>query len=131
MNDAGADQQVTTADPSTLGVLRSIAVTCAPDTSHAGRMVDLAAAPPVKVRDGDRWTAYAAPDVTLALTTPEEMPPGATVSLNVKVADVRTSLAALVAAGAEPAGDVVEGGHELRGAVWISPGVALSAYQPR
>lgn len=113
------------------GVLRSIAVACSPDTGRAVQIVDLAAAPEVKVRDGDRWTAYAAPDLTVALSSPDEMPEAATVSLNVKVADVRASLAALVATGAEPAGEVVEGNHELRGAVWLSPGVALSVYQPR
>ncbi|MFN7150666.1 MAG: VOC family protein [Microthrixaceae bacterium] len=122
----------TAADQSpTPGTLRSIAVACSPDTGRAGQIVDLAAAPEVKVRDRDRWTAYVAPDLTLALSSPDEMPSGATVSLNVKVADVRASLAGLVASGAEPAGEVVEGNHELRGAVWLSPGVALSVYQPR
>ena len=117
--------------PDSAGVLRSIALGCTPDTQHAGRVVDLAAAPEVKVRDGNRWTAYVAPDLVVALAAPEELPAGATVSLNVKVADVHASLAALVATGVEPAGGVVDGNHELRAAVWLSPGVALSLYQPR
>lgn len=112
------------------GVLRSIAVACTPDTSRAGELIGLAAAPQVKVRDGVRWTAYAAPDLTLAVADSTELPAGATVSLNVKVDDVRASLAALLEAGAELASDVAAGGHELRAAVWISPGVTLSVYQP-
>ena len=119
------------AEASPLGVLRSIAVACSPDTSGAGQLVDLAAAPEVKVRDGDRWTAYAAPDLTVALSSPDELPSGAIVSLNVKVTDVHASLEALVAAGAEPAGEVVEGNHELRAAVRLSPGVVLSIYAAR
>jgi hypothetical protein len=111
-------------------MLRSVAVACSPNTTGAGDLVDLAAAPEVKVRDGARWTAYAAPGLTLALADTAELPAGATVSLNVKVADVRTALTALRAAGAEPVGDVVEGDHELRASVWLSPGVALSVYQP-
>jgi hypothetical protein len=113
------------------GLLRSIAVACSPDTRRAGEVLDLAAAPEVTVRDGDRWTAYAAPDLTVALASPAEMPSGATVSLNVKVPDLHAALAVLTGAGAEPAGGVVEGDHELRAAVWLSPGVALSLYQPR
>ena len=112
------------------GVLRSIAIACRPDTVAADALVGLATASEVTVRDGSRWTAYSTPDVSVALAGPDELPSGATASLNVKVTDVRSAIATLVAAGADPCGEITQGGHEVRASVWLSDSVALTLYQP-
>lgn len=119
------------ASPLPSGVLRSVAVACAPGTTAAAALLAHAAAPEVRVSDGERWTAYDAPGLTLALAGPAEVPAGAAVSLNVKVPDVTAALAALVADGAESCGEPVAGAHEVRASVWLAPGVALTVYQPR
>ena len=117
--------------PALPGVLRSIAIACEPDTTAPDELINLAAAPTVAVRDGARWTAYAEPAPTLALAGPSEMPAGATVALNVKVADVSAAHAALVAAGATSCAEPADGAHEVRASVWLAEGVALTVYQSR
>lgn len=125
-----ADDDTSSGAGSSAGTLRSVSIACSPDTSGVAALVDLVASPEVKVRDGDRWTAYAASDLTLALAGPSEIPAGAAVSLNIKVTDVSAVRAALLAAGAKACGDLVTGDHEVRAAVWLTDAVVLTAYQP-
>lgn len=113
------------------GLLRSIAVACTPDTRAARALLERAANVDVTVADGDRWTSYAAPDLSLALADPTELPGGAVASLNVKVPNVDATFADLVAAGAAACADPADGAHERRASVWLTGGIALTIYQTR
>lgn len=85
--------------------------------------------PSVKLRDGDRYAAFDQP-VTISLAGLGELPEGAAASLTVKVDDVAAAFATLLAAGAAPAQEPARGGHELKAAVWLTSGVALTVYSP-
>ena len=85
--------------------------------------------PSVKLRDGDRYAAFDQP-LTLSLAGPGELPEGAAASLTVKVDDVAAAFATLLSAGASPAQEPTRGGHELKAAVWLTSGVALTVYSP-
>lgn len=85
--------------------------------------------PGAKFRDGDRYAAFDQP-VTMSLAGPGELPEGAAASLTVKVDDVAAAFARLLKAGATPAQEPTRGGHELKAAVWLASGVALTVYSP-
>ena len=119
---------MTTTPPPSAGTLRSIAVAVS-DTAAAERLLGTVTDLPVTVRDGERWTALDAGGLTLALTVAEEIPGGAHVCLNVKVDDVPTAYAALLAAGGKPAQPPVRTAHEERAAVLLGNAVALVVYR--
>jgi hypothetical protein len=110
-------------------LLRSIALAAPSGTGGPERILNTLVNPPVTVRDGERWTAFDLGGLSLALAAPEELPPGAKASLNIKVDDVPAAFDRLVAAGAKPASRPATGTHEERASVWLSEGVALSVYR--
>ena len=69
---------------------------------------------PLKFRDGDRWAAFDAGGLTLAVAGPEEHPPGGLPAVSFKVEDVDAAAARLVEAGADVVGEPVRGEHEAR-----------------
>ncbi|MEU0482529.1 VOC family protein [Streptosporangium sp. NPDC006013] len=117
-----------TVAPQQNGVLRGIAV-AVQDTAAAERLLGRVTDLPVTVRDGARWTALDAGGVTVALTVAEELPGGATVSLNVKVADVAAAHDLLIAAGALSVTAPALTAHEERAAVRLGDSVVLSIYR--
>ncbi|MFI6450485.1 VOC family protein [Streptosporangium amethystogenes] len=117
-----------TVAPQQSGVLRGIAV-AVQDTSAAERLLGRVTDLPVTVRDGDRWTALDAGGLTVALTVTEELPGGAAVSLNVKVADVAAAHDLLIAAGALSVMAPALTAHEERAAVRLGDSVVLSIYR--
>ncbi|MGI5242213.1 VOC family protein [Dactylosporangium sp. CA-139066] len=108
--------------------LRSIAV-AVDDTAAAEQLLATLVDLPVTVRDGHRWTALDAGGLTLALTTAAELPAGASVSINVRVADVAAAYETLLAAGAQSLSAPALGPHEERAAVLLGGCVALSVYR--
>ncbi|GAA0824328.1 VOC family protein [Streptosporangium amethystogenes subsp. fukuiense] len=117
-----------TVAPQQSGVLRGIAV-AVQDTAAAERLLGRVTDLPVTVRDGDRWTALEAGGLTVALTVTEELPGGAAVSLNVKVADVAAAHEELIAAGALSVMAPALTAHEERAAVRLGDSVVLSVYR--
>ncbi|MEV4376313.1 VOC family protein [Streptosporangium sp. NPDC049644] len=117
-----------TVAPQQSGVLRGIAV-AVQDTAAAERLLGRVTDLPVTVRDGDRWTALEAGGLTVALTVTEELPGGAAVSLNVKVADVAAAHEELIAAGALSVMAPALTAHEERAAVRLGDSVVLSIYR--
>jgi len=85
----------------------------------------------LKFRDGDRWAAFDAGGVTLALAGGAERPPGNVIALSFKVENVAAALARAVADGAVLAAPAAEGPHEIRGAVKDRAGHLIYFYSPR
>ena len=113
----------------TAPVLRSIALTAPTGTSGPEAILNTLVSPPVTMRDGERWTAFDLGGISLALTSPEELPSGAKASLNIKVEDVDAAWQHLLAAGAAPAAAPAAGAHEQRASVWLADGIVLSVYR--
>jgi len=113
----------------TAPVLRSIALTAPTGTSGPEAILNTLVSPPVTLRDGERWTAFDLGGISLALSSPEELPSGAKASLNVKVESVEDAYQDLLAAGAAPAAAPATGAHEERASVWLSDGIVLSVYR--
>lgn len=86
---------------------------------------------PLKFRDGDRWAAFDAGGITLALAGGAERPPGNAIALSFKVENVAAALARAVADGAVPVAPAAEGPHEIRGAVKDRAGHLIYFYSPR
>jgi hypothetical protein len=113
----------------TAPVLRSIAFTTPTGTSGPEAILSTLVSLPVTMRDGERWTAFDLGGISLALTSPEELPSGAKASLNIKVDDVDAAYQDLLAAGADSAAAPATGAHEERASVWLSEGIVLSVYR--
>jgi predicted enzyme related to lactoylglutathione lyase len=86
---------------------------------------------PLKFRDGDRWAAFDAGGITLALAGGSEKPPGNAPALSFKVEDVAAALARAVAGGAVLVAPAAEGPHEIRGAVRDRAGHLVYFYSSR
>jgi catechol 2,3-dioxygenase-like lactoylglutathione lyase family enzyme len=83
----------------------------------------------LKFRDGDRYAAFDAGGVTLALAGQSER--GASpVALNFKVADLPAALDRLAAGGARLESGPVEGPHEKRAALRDRDGHAINLFMP-
>ena len=86
---------------------------------------------PLKFRDGDRWAAFDAGGVTLAVAGGSEKPPGGGVALSFKVEDVAAAMARAVKGGATVVQEAAEGPHEIRGVVKTRAGHAIYFYAPK
>lgn len=84
----------------------------------------------LKFRDGDRFCAFDAGGVTIALAAGDEDLAGAT-AVSYKVQDLRAALAALEAAGAVRLRDAEEGPHERRAVLRDPAGNPFILYAPK
>ena len=80
-------------------------------------------------RDGDRFCAFDAGGVTIALAAgAEREAAGGETAVSYKVDDVASAVERLVAAGAELVSGPAEGPHEIRAALRDPAGNALAVY---
>jgi len=86
---------------------------------------------PLKFRDGDRWAAFDAGGITLAVAGGTEKPPGGAIALSFKVEDVAAAMARAVKGGGTVVAEVAEGPHEIRGAVKNRAGHVVYFYAPK
>jgi catechol 2,3-dioxygenase-like lactoylglutathione lyase family enzyme len=83
----------------------------------------------LKFRDGERWAAFDAGSVTLALAGGSERA-NTPVALNFKVANVDEALARVTADGARREGQTATSAHEVRAAVRDLDGHVINLYSP-
>ena len=86
---------------------------------------------PLKFRDGDRWAAFDAGGITLAVAGGTEKPPGGGIALSFKVDDVPAAIARAAKGGAFVVQEAAEGLHEIRGAVKNRAGHVVYFYAPK
>jgi predicted enzyme related to lactoylglutathione lyase len=85
-----------------------------------------------KFRDGDRFAAFDAGGVTIALAAGDEARVvGGVTGVNYKVDDVAAAVAALVAGGASVVHDAEEGPHEIRATLRDPAGNTFGVYGPK
>lgn len=84
----------------------------------------------LKFRDGDRWAAFDAGGVTLAIAAGSEKPVGSAMAISFKVDDVKDTLRTALAGGARLIADVIEGRHERRATVQDRNGHLIHFYSP-
>jgi predicted enzyme related to lactoylglutathione lyase len=110
--------------------LRTLLMPCA-DLSRGVDFYNAAFGLPVRFRDGDRYAALVAGDLTLALASPAEHPAGDEVLICFKADDVETTVAGLRAAGARVLDPPRTSDHEVRALLRDPSGVAFVVYGPR
>ena len=96
----------------------------------ARRFYEEALGLPLKFRDGDRFCAFDAGGVTIALAAGDEDVVGAT-AVSYKVQDLPAAIAALEAAGATRVRGPEEGPHERRAVLRDPAGNAFVLYAPK
>ena len=111
-----------------LGALRQVIVPVA-DVVQAAEAIAAQLGLELRFRDGDRWAAFDAGGLTLALAGPGEQPAGGGIALGVKVADLDAALERVAAEGGEVLEDVREGEHERRATCRDRFGATLALYQ--
>lgn len=85
----------------------------------------------LKFRDGDRWAAFDAGTVTLALAARDELPqqsPRETSAINVKVADVGHATQRSLRGGAKLVSEMKTTAHETRATVQDPSGRLINFY---
>jgi predicted enzyme related to lactoylglutathione lyase len=85
---------------------------------------------PLKFRDGNRWAAFDAGGVTLALAGQAERGPSP-VALNFKVENVPAEVERLVAAGARVVSGPAPGAHEIRASLRDGDGHVINLFSPK
>jgi predicted enzyme related to lactoylglutathione lyase len=87
----------------------------------------------LKFRDGDRWAAFDAGSVTLALAARDELPERSlreTSALNVKVANVDLATQRSLWGGARLVTEMITTAHETRSTVQDPSGRLINFYSP-
>jgi predicted enzyme related to lactoylglutathione lyase len=84
----------------------------------------------VRFQDGSRWAALGLGELTLALAGPGEQPDPNETAIAIKVADLDSALAAVVADGGRVLQPPRRGEHELRASCRDRFGTILALYAP-
>lgn len=85
----------------------------------------------LKFRDGNRWAAFDAGPLTIALAAGDQRPAGSDTAINIRVSDVTAALARAVAGGAVATSGPAEGPHEIRASFTDPAGHLYYLYSPR